>query len=62
MMWIRNVLTLRVIGYKMTKRYSESFLKIFKTDKNGDFTDDRIVLFIFGSVIVLTVLIEGMTL
>jgi|JYMV01.1.fsa_nt_gi hypothetical protein len=42
--------------------YLNSFLKIFETDKNGDFKDDRIVLVIFGTVILLTGLVEGMTL
>jgi hypothetical protein len=39
--------------------YLNSFLKIFETDKNGDFKDDRIVFVIFGTAILLTGLVEG---
>jgi hypothetical protein len=43
----------------MKLRYIESFLKIFETDKNGDFKDDRIVFVVFGSAILLTGFVEG---
>jgi len=34
-------------------------MKIFNTDENGDFTDDRIVLVIFGVTILLTGMVEA---
>jgi hypothetical protein len=43
----------------MKLRYVQSFFKIFETDKNGDFKDDRIVFFVFGSAILLTGFVEG---
>jgi hypothetical protein len=59
MMWIRDVLTFRPFSYKIGRRYKDSFLKIFETDKDGDFKDDRVVFVIFGTVILLTGLVEG---
>jgi len=58
-MMIHNVLHYLKGNGIMKLRYVESFLKIFETDKNGDFTDDRIVLFVFGIAILLTGFVEG---
>lgn len=58
-MMIQNVLHNNKGSCIMKLRYVESFLKIFETDKNGDFKDDRIVFFVFGSAILLTGLVEG---
>ncbi len=56
---LQNVLPNNKGNCIMKLRYIESFLKIFETDKNGDFKDDRIVFFVFGSAILLTGFVEG---
>lgn len=33
--------------------------KVFKTNSDGDFKDDRVVLVIFGVLILLTGIVEG---